>query len=578
MTNSNYQEFDEKLMFMYTQTRFCDEDESSVEGELLQVTQNLGPEQYQFEFPTKSCLKALAYLDDDEEEISYFDESSFISSTTIAALSSVDYFDQDTTTMISHMDNWHETHHSDDDDDLVDDGRLSPLQLPAQVNKDRHRAREIELCSNQQNAQSEDLVGPSTFLSESKPNVTPYGAYSPLSFIDSEDEEEQNLRVYCNETEPIMDSDLDSSVDSSVRTTESRNVIIKLNKFNKFAMTIVQESFNCVSSDEGYDDTVEEGELESEVEYYPLCEKEDQVEFLESKRDQAAIKIQSVWRGYISRRENKLQYSSLRADQRVIVNLAQLCGRNYRRQMNQVDDRLYQLEQRVREETRMRMTFEKAMEDMAVAIDQQQKILYDRLEQEVHMRQVYEAKMNAALTQLQPLEARLRKEVSARGKMEEMMTRVLDQMHETETSRQQQVKEDAESKRQMQNKLDQAFEEIALIKKQQPITTSRASSRLQKNNDTSTSTNSIKKENSTSRVTRVRKSIIPASNKLDVTTRQQQQRLTISNSNNMQVFERPSVIPSNRRPVLGSTTKQRTSPITNTSTTPTSRRPLLSRK
>lgn len=157
------------------QTRFCDEDESSVEGELLQVTQNLGPEQYQFEFPTKSCLKALAYLDDDEEEISYFDESSFISSTTIAALSSVDYFDQDTTTMISHMDNWHETHHSDDDDDLVDDGRLSPLQLPAQVNKDRHRAREIELCSNQQNAQSEDLVGPSTFLSESKPNVTPYG-------------------------------------------------------------------------------------------------------------------------------------------------------------------------------------------------------------------------------------------------------------------------------------------------------------------------------------------------------------------------------------------------------------------
>lgn len=399
-----------------------------------------------------------------------------------------------------------------------------------------------------------------------------------MSFIDSEDEEEQNLSVYCNETEPIMDSDLDSSVGSSVRTTESRNVIIKLNKFDKFSMTIVKESFNYVSSDEGYDDTVEEGELESEVEYYPLCEKEDQVEFLESKRDQAAIKIQSAWRGYISRRENKLQYSSLRADQRVIVNLAQLCGRNYRRQMNQVDDRLYQLEQRVREETRMRMTFEKAMEDMAVAIDQQQKILYDRLEQEVHMRQVYEAKMNAALTQLQPLEARLRKEVSARGKMEEMMTRVLDQMHETETARQQQVKEDAESKRQMQNKLDQAFEEIALIKKQQPITTSRASSRLQKNNDTSTSTNSIKKENSTSRVTRVRKSIIPASNKLDVTSRQQQQRLTISNSNNMQIFERPSVIPSNRRPVLGSATKQRTSPITNTSTTPTSRRPLLSRK
>lgn len=160
------------LQQLQLQTRFCDEDESSVEGELLQVTQHLEPEQYQFEFPTKSCLRALAYLDDDQEEISYFDESSFISSTTIAALSSVDYFDQDTTTMISHMDNWHETHQ--EDDDLVDDGRLSPLQLPAQVSKDRHRTREIELCSSQQNAQSEDLVGPSTFLSESKGCVTPY--------------------------------------------------------------------------------------------------------------------------------------------------------------------------------------------------------------------------------------------------------------------------------------------------------------------------------------------------------------------------------------------------------------------
>lgn len=590
------------LQQLQLQTRFYDEDESSVEGELLQVTQHLGPEQYQFEFPTKSCLKALAYLDDDKEENSYFDESSFISSTTIAALSSVDYFDQDTTTMISHMDNWHET--EQDDDDLVDDGRLSPLQLPAQVNKDR-RTREMELCQSQQLAQSERLVGPSTFLSDPKVCVTQsYGnvdtlfskklfslthyiiGYSSLSFIDSEDEEEEHLRVFCNESVPIMDSDLDSSTDSSVRTAESRNVIIKLNKFNKSSMTIVQESIAYVASDEGYDDTVEEGELESEVEYYPLCEKDDQVEFLDSKRDQAAIKIQAVWRGYLTRRENKQQYSALHADQRVIVNLAQLCGRNYRRQMNQVDDRLYQLEQRVREETRMRMTFEKAMEDMAVVIDQQQKILYDRLEQEVHMRQVYEAKMNTALTQLQPLEARLRKEVSARNKMEEMMTRVLDQMHETETSRQQQVKEDAESKRQMQNKLDQAFEEIAVIKKQQqPVTTSRASSHLQKSNESSTTTNSIKKDNSTSRVSRVRKSIIPSSNKLDVTPRQQQQqqqRITINNnSNNMQVFERPSVIPSNRRPVLGSTTKQRTSTInttTTTTTTTTPRRPLLSRK
>ncbi|KAG1060655.1 hypothetical protein G6F42_027901 [Rhizopus arrhizus] len=113
----------------------------------------------------------------------------------------------------------------------------------------------------------------------------------------------------------------------------------------------------------------------------------------------------------------------MRPEQRVFLNLANICTRLHRRQMNTVDERLHQLEQRVRQETAMRIAFEKAMEDMTVLIDQQQKTLYDRVEQEMHMRQLYEEKMNTALAQLQPLESRLRKEVNARTKMEEMMTR-----------------------------------------------------------------------------------------------------------------------------------------------------------
>ncbi|KAI9254166.1 hypothetical protein EDC94DRAFT_546255 [Helicostylum pulchrum] len=546
MTNSNYQEFDEKLMMMYSQTRFYDEDELSVEGELLQVVQNLDREQYEYEFPTKTCLRALAYLD---REDCYFDESSFISSTTIAALSSVDYFDQET--MIDQLNLWHET---DDDDPLIADARLSPLQLPAQVT-DRHLPRESMSCMS---SQLERPVGPSSFLSDPHMcKVTQSRVYKGYQ------QDQQNLRAYRNASLAITESSTESS---SVRSMESRTVLIKINKCK--SITIVQSTPAYSTTDEGYDDTIYTGELESQVEFYPICEEEQQdIVTRDSEQEQftaAAIKIQSLWRGYKSRKIQR-QFSSLRPEQRVVANLAQLCGRNYRHKMNQVEDRLYQLEQRLREETVMRVSFEKAMEDMTIVMDQQQKILCDRLEQEVHMREVYEDKMNTALAQLQPLESRLRKEISARSKMEEMMTRVLDQMHETETSRQQQVKEDAESKKQMQYKLDLALEDISLLKK-----VPRSSSRLQKNDSTK---NLMKKENSTTRST-VRKSIVPTTNKLDVSRRPA--------SRQQQVFERPSVIPSNRRPVLGSnqrtSTKPNTTTATTTTTTATSRRPLLSRK
>lgn len=85
--------------------------QDSDEEEPILVTQNLDQDQYDYEFPPKSYLEALSYLDEGDNKYSFFDPSSF----TVTALLSVD---QD------HM-SWHET-------TIVDDGRLSPLQLPAQ--------------------------------------------------------------------------------------------------------------------------------------------------------------------------------------------------------------------------------------------------------------------------------------------------------------------------------------------------------------------------------------------------------------------------------------------------------------
>lgn len=114
------------------------------------VSQHLAPEQYLYEFPTKTCLKALAYLDSEEEEYSFFDESSFFTTDSYTAIESVQHNDD-------HM-NWNEN------TILVDDGRLSPLQLPAQADIITNiRPRESFVNSS---AQSDQPVGPSSFLSD----------------------------------------------------------------------------------------------------------------------------------------------------------------------------------------------------------------------------------------------------------------------------------------------------------------------------------------------------------------------------------------------------------------------------
>ncbi|CAO3611223.1 unnamed protein product [Mucor hiemalis] len=526
------------------------------------------------------CLKELAYLDDLQENYSYFDESSF----SLTALSSVTQQEQQQTSeynMISHMNHsvWHETLVEEDEQHLVEDNKLSPLQLPAQVS--RLLSSSTESITQSEDEQQRLPVGPSSFLSDNMYKHVTQTQYIQKDYSFSD----QN---YSNDSVPVMDTDNDSSTtdSSSIRSTESRIVVIKLNKLKKTSSYVHSTtSLTYISNDEGYVDG-DDDELESHCVFYPLVENEDNEEYNDCKRDSAAIKIQALWRGYQCR--SKQKHSALHADQRLIVKLAQFYDRFQRKQMNSVNEQVAQLKQKVREETAMRMAFEKAMEDMTVLIDQQQKILYDRLEQEVHMRQLYESKMNTALKQLQPLEARLKKEVVARNKMEEMMTRVLDQMHESETQRQNQAKEDAEYRKRMELKLEQALNEISTIKKSNTTTTTTTAARqprvstlqqqqksvlnkttpikLAKSNTSSTTTTtSLKKESITSKATTsVRRSIVPSKNS-PTTLRRQQPASPL--------YERPSVIPSNRRPIPSAKTAQN-----NSTTTNKPRRPLLTRK
>ncbi|KAL9546111.1 hypothetical protein MBANPS3_006825 [Mucor bainieri] len=587
-----------KDMYMYQdiiEQYHQDEDEQDdMSG--VTVSQHLAPEQYLYEFPTKTCLKALAYLDSEEDEYSFFDESSFF--TTDSSYTAIESVQQHDDGHDDHM-NWNEN------TILVDDGRLSPLQLPAQADAITNiRPRESFVDST---AQSDQPVGPSSFLSDVRKHhmydhVTPSKTTSYMRKGYSFTSEQE----YCDNV-PMMDSDSDNTTTTTTTksSASSRIVLIKLNKHKQSPMTFVQRcptSLTYFASDEGYNDDEDDQfdgaeELESHCVFYPLSDDEDEEEEEDRQwtiKDQAAAKIQSLWRGYRSRCENKQTFSSMRPEQRVFLNLANICSRLHRRQMNTVDERLHQLEQRVRQETAMRMAFEKAMEDMTVLIDQQQRILYDRVEQEVHMRQMYEDKMNTALAQLQPLESRLRKEVSARNKMEEMMTRVLDQMHESETSRLEQAKQDAESRKLMQAKLDHAMEEIATIKKQtastrsnsSTTTTTTASSRPTSSSvrrpalkssspSTASSTKASSTASSTTTTTTNTKSSATAPNTTTIrrsarpSTATNTTKKSTTNLNNLP--ERPSVVPSVRRPLLNSRTGS------NTATTPPARRTFLSR-
>ncbi|KAG0180288.1 hypothetical protein DFQ28_001443 [Apophysomyces sp. BC1034] len=537
-----------------------DEDECDV----IDVPQNLAPEQYRYEFPPKCRLKELAHLDKNDDVFSFFDESSFTTASTSTAACSFmplesdmeededdlaafletmrsdhiptssvfrpadhanDQLDRffDSYNYNAHMDQYAWNHEApmiadehlqdsyhQDDMQLVDDGRLSPLELPAQARRHLARSQSPACSERRMREQSCDStttvtqtkliqqdiepVGPSSFLTMSRRH--PY-ASSSLDRVDEEgkfpwdesfsfptqadrplsttgspythphqrvmsrmNSEDQDLPIYSNESELLTDAG--SYGDNESQISSASKIVIKLNRAKYSPVTVIQRCTTSLGSDEGYDDEEYDKEMpiESASVFLPLSEDEDILLMDQDYvRSVAATKIQAVWRGYQCRKQP-------RPARKLFTDLVRMCSHVHQQQVDHMNRRIRQLEDKLREETAMRVAFENAMEDMTILIDKQQKSLYERVEREVDMRQAYENKIETVMAQVQPLEARLQKEAKARGNLEDMMSRVIDQVHEMKISSQQQLKEDAESKKEMQAKLDEALGEIALLKQQ----------------------------------------------------------------------------------------------------------------
>lgn len=286
-------------------------------------------------------------------------------------------------------------------------------------------------------------------------------------------DDEWELPVFYSESEPIGDDvcSFDSDNDSSC---ESRVVFIKLNR-SRYSSSVLSQrqrcatSFTCITSDEGYEEEEEdlEGELpiESASVFLPLSEKEQEC-IVERKelRDAAATKIQAAWRGYKLRKERDSS-GNLGPSRRLLFDLAHLYSKFQSRTMQKMEQRISQLEQRLREETAMRTAFEKAMEDMTVLIDQQQKVLYNRIEQEVSMRRTYERRMDQALSIIHPLEDRLQHEIKARTELEKMVSGVVAQLQDMQQAQKAASRKEEEYKIALQRKLDDALQEIESLKR-----------------------------------------------------------------------------------------------------------------
>ncbi|CAO3658299.1 unnamed protein product [Rhizopus stolonifer] len=286
---------------------------------------------------------------------------------------------------------------------IVDDDSLSPLQLPT-------RAIPREDCGPIVNP-----VNPSTFLS----NVT-------------------------------------QSCSDCISTESTKTILIRL---NKQTMTIVHPSN---ASDEGYDDTEDDKELESDCQFYTILNDQDII------RDKAAVKIQSVWRGYITRRHHPTPLA---------LQLIGICGTIHRRQMthfqkrmtelekgmskmSRLEKRVAELEKKLKEEVAMRRAFENTVEDMTVLIDHQQKNMLDKLEESESLREYYEQNMDEVSQRTNDLNQKLIQEVNIRNQMENTMMEISDRLHQTETAR----KKEAETRKAMQTKLDQALNDISQLK------------------------------------------------------------------------------------------------------------------
>ncbi|CEI88058.1 hypothetical protein RMCBS344292_02459 [Rhizopus microsporus] len=398
---------------------------------IIEVTQRLAPELYEYEFPPRSRIMAIESSIENDDE--YFDESSF---TTI----STDFHD----CYDPQLDN--DQHQFDEDDDEVEevddllyyinesfpnktefisDHQLSPLQLPSQ-----YRRHDREESYDSTGTIKQNPLGPSSFLS----------AQHRQLYLERVPEEE---RINWDEHDYIF-------------PTEDHHVV-RNTSVHPYQL---DDDDNDENQNEGYDDNEDdyrkELPIESSSKFIPL----DDNDFLDSDtiRTLAAVKIQAAWRGYNYRRKQRLN-----PHYRVLAGLATINNTIHKQNYNHLLDRIHQLEHRLNEETAMRIAFEKAMEDMTILMDHQHKVLHERLEHEVNLRKTYEQKMEDTVSLIKPLETRLRNESKARADMESMMSRVLDQLHDLKSN----FKKEAEEKKIMQHKLNEALDEISSLKKLQ---------------------------------------------------------------------------------------------------------------
>ncbi|KAG1132769.1 hypothetical protein G6F42_002042 [Rhizopus arrhizus] len=432
---------------------------------MIEVTQRLAPELYEYEFPPRSRIMAIEEnIQDDEDE--FFDESSFTTISTDHRYDEDEEGQEELEDLLSFINESFITRQ----EEFISDHQLSPLQLPCQYISRNDREESYDSTGT-----IKQPLGPSSFLSakhrqlflERVPEEDRIN-WDEKSFMFPDDDYQQedwHEQLY-QSVHPYQCSE-DEEDDQSNFSTHSKVILMKISKFNP---PVIIHSSRISYTDEGYDDHIledsdcKERPIESASVFLPLSDPLDP----DHVRTLAATKIQAAWRGYRYRRQQ-----TTKASHRVLAGLAHIHHTLARRQRHQTHTRLHHLEQRLNQETAMRVAFEKAMEDMTILMDHQHKVLHERLEQEVGLRQTYEQKMEEALHHIQPLESRLRHEAKARADMESMMSRVLDQLHELKTT----AKQEVEARKGIEKKLEEATAEIAALKKSHGVAPSvRASS------------------------------------------------------------------------------------------------------
>ncbi|KAI8068391.1 hypothetical protein BC940DRAFT_34384 [Gongronella butleri] len=413
------------LELMHTPAPMLLDDSDSI----MLVPQHLDSEQINYEFPPKSELQALSYLDQAKgDEYSFFDETSFTSvSNDASSMLYSECFSSliDEKTLDPPFFNNHHVLPPMEDDDLSDH-HLSPLQLPAQahhhtqergttVSCDRTRTTETHPSNNQ-------LLTPRALLyKDASLGHAPHRSMPPAHH----DEDDHPMRIIMREAEPMLDSDDDSDSLSSLEhhLPPQQVILVKINKKapescrrrrSRLTPSRCTTSLTFLTRSPVHDDD----EIESASVFLPLsdthhmepCSSSSFSLPIHAAASAPTQPPRAVAPGPGMHHHHHHHHDDV---------LAILQGQ---------EDRIAALERQLNEERAMRQAFEKAMEEMTVLIDQQQKLLYDRLDQEVAMRQVYEDKMHTTLQHMQPLEDHLEKETLARQNLESIVLRLMDQV------------------------------------------------------------------------------------------------------------------------------------------------------